>query len=90
MVPAPTVGAEPLDAVKVGVAGAIALNNRYCFTVAPDEGKAALVQERSICELETAEPDITLACVVGGLDKVLKLLSVLKLVYVELLETLLA
>lgn len=48
VVPAPTDGAEPFEAVKVGVAGEIALNNKYCFTVAPDPGKMALVHERSI------------------------------------------
>ena len=48
VVPAPTDGATPLDAVKDGVAGAKALNKMYCFTVAPEEGNVAPVHDKSI------------------------------------------
>ena len=75
---ASTVGAAPFAPVNTGEFGLVALNSKYCFAVAPELGKVAALQATSTCVLETPVAVNDDACAVGGLDKVRKLLSVLK------------
>ena len=67
---ASTVGAFPFELVNTGTLGAVALNNKYLFNLAPEVGKSALSQYKSNWLAENAKALNEVACVTGGFDNV--------------------
>lgn len=76
IVPTPALGAEPLLAVKVGVAGLTALKRTYPFVVAPDPGKVAADQLKLMSVPDVPVAVSELACAVAGLESVVNVMLV--------------
>ena len=72
---APAVGALPFTLPKAGVFGAVARNNTYPFADAPEDGKVAAFQDRSMLLDDVAVAVKLVACAVAGLDSVLNVFS---------------
>ena len=72
---APAVGAAPLLLPSEGVFGDVARNNTYPVTVAPEPGKVAAVQVKSILLADVADALNPDAWAVGAFESVRKLSS---------------
>ena len=72
---APAVGAAPLLLPREGVFGDVARNNTYPVTVAPEPGKVAVVQVKSMLLADVADAVNPEACAVGAFESVRKFSS---------------